>query len=419
MWTPALIPHRSGLIDPAPWALKSGAVKSTLDIDLVNNRAWNNLALTTIAALLACSRASSGYYQKADGTLQNFGSNTLRYGTNGLLVEEARTTYAKQSQAFDNATNWTITGATVTPNAGTAPDGTNTACLLTPATGNSSKELYATVSPPGGSVAHTFSFYAKSNGGQWIGSEFNSTTATDGAYFDVINGVVGHVGAGGTATITALANGWYRCTTTQTNNGAFCGFEPHSADSQNITWNSAAGAEQFLIWGAQYEVGSFATSYIPTTTTNVVRAADIVTFSDLTWFDGTAESLYAEWVAKNVASATVLALNATNAVTLNEQAGMSPEILDAGATFALAVANTAAAGATVKAAARMATNNIALCMNGGTVATDVTATQPGTLSAARLGIDLSGANALNGYIHRIAAFKSVLLTNAALQALST
>jgi hypothetical protein len=153
--------------------------------------------------------------------------------------------------------------------------------------------------------------------------------------------------------------------------------------------------------------------------TSVARAADVITFADLTWFDGASESLYAEWIAKNVANATVWALDATNDVTLNEQSGMSPKILDAGATFAITVGNTAAAAVTVKAAARMATNDIALCMNGGTVGTDTSATQPGTLSAARLGIDLSSANALNGYIRRVAAWKSTLLSNGALQSVST
>ena len=98
---------------------------------------------------------------------------------------------------------------------------------------------------------------------------------------------------------------------------------------------------------------------------------------------------------------------------------MSPRIGDAGATFAITVGNTASAGATVKAAARMATNDIALCMNGGTVGTDTSATQPGTLTASRLGVDLSGANALNSYIRRVAAFKSTLVSNANLQALTT
>ena len=87
----------------------------------------------------------------------------------------------------------------------------------------------------------------------------------------------------------------------------------------------------------------YPTSYIPTTTVAVTRAADIITFSDLTWFDGASDG-YAEWVAKNVNNAKVWAFDATADKLLDEQTGMSARI--AGAT----VGNTVAAGATVKAA---------------------------------------------------------------------
>jgi hypothetical protein len=145
----------------------------------------------------------------------------------------------------------------------------------------------------------------------------------------------------------------------------------------------------------------------------VTRAVDVVTFSDLTWFSGTTDSIYAEWVVKNVNNAKVWAFDATNDKLLDEQTGMSARI--AGAT----VGNTAAAGTIAKAAARIVVNDFAITMNGGTVATDVSETAPGTLTASRLGLDLAGANALNSYIRRIGNFKASGLTNAALQAIAT
>jgi hypothetical protein len=84
------------------------------------------------------------------------------------------------------------------------------------------------------------------------------------------------------ATITPLANGWYRCTVTATttsglslwvnlylDNGSGTG-----AQSTNYTGD---GASLISLWGVQIEVNAFATSYIPTTTTSVARAQDSVT----------------------------------------------------------------------------------------------------------------------------------------------
>src|SRR5262249_30068696 len=137
------------------------------------------------------------------------------------------------------------------------------------------------------------------------------------------------------------------------------------------------------------------------------------TFSDLSWLDGSNDSIYAEWVAANINNAKVWAFDATNDKLLDEQTGMSARI--AGAT----VGNTAAAGATVKAAARMALNDFAISMNGGTVATDTSETGSGTLTASRLGVDLSGNNSLNSYIRRVAAFKGLVLGTFALQSLAS
>src|SRR5688572_8607654 len=64
------------------WVITSGANIPVLDIDFVNNRAYNAPFSVSIASLLTCTRASTGYYTWADGTLTSFAVDTLRYGTN-------------------------------------------------------------------------------------------------------------------------------------------------------------------------------------------------------------------------------------------------------------------------------------------------------------------------------------------------
>jgi Concanavalin A-like lectin/glucanases superfamily len=84
------VPFGGGL-DPNFWVLASGGVRATLDIDFVNNRAYNS-GMSSIASLLSCARSAPAltYYTQADGSLITFAANTLRTGTAGLLSEESR-----------------------------------------------------------------------------------------------------------------------------------------------------------------------------------------------------------------------------------------------------------------------------------------------------------------------------------------
>ncbi len=354
-----------------------------MDVDFVNNRAWNNRNLG-ISSLLACTRASAGYYTNADGTLQNFSSNdTLRYGTNGLLVEEARTNLFRRSQEFDNATI-TKSNCTITADQAAAPDGTTTADNVNFTANNG---FFADQSINVSAIPYTVSLYARTTSGtfQFLLGLFDGTTDAR------------------SSTMTATT-AWQRFSFTTT--------AAASASADGYITNGTLNTGNVLMWGMQVEAGSFATSYVPTSGSTATRAADIVTFSDTAWLGGSADSIYAEWTAANINNAKVWAFDATNDKLLDEQTGMSARI--AGAT----VANTAAAGTTVKAAVRMALNNFAISMNGGTVATDTSETAPGTLSASRLGVDLSGSNSLNSYIRRVAAFNGALLSDSALQLLS-
>jgi hypothetical protein len=386
---------------------------------------WVSGAPATIASTLTVTGGVStgSLYTKADGTLVSFANNVLRYGTNGLLVEEARTNLAQQSQTL-SAAFYATSEATVGVDATAAPDGTTTADAIVEST-NAGNHIFQVANniTISNSTAYTLSFYAKANGRSYLRVFIDGGSGNLGgaSAVDLVGAGSITAGSGVTKKITQLANGWYRVELTATSGGttALPYIALRRTSGTGADSYTGDGASGVYLWGMQLEAGAFATSYIPTTSASVARAVEIPTFADLSWFDGTAVSIYAEWVAKNVANATVFALDAANDVTLNEQSGMSPKLFDAGATFAITTGNTAAAGATVKAAMRMATNDIALCMNGGTVGTDTSATQPGTLAAARLGVDLSGANSLNTYLRRFAVFKGNLLSNSALQSLTT
>jgi len=276
---------------------------STLDIDFTANTAYTRSYLgqstrssVSIASLLTCTRAAPAttYYTTSTGSLISFGANTLRYGDNGLLVEESRANLALRSQEFDNGA-WSTTRCSVSPNTATAPDGTLTADTLIEDNTNNFRQFYSTSAITLSAAAYTWSIYVKPNGRTWfVINAFNSTDGNKKTFFNLSgSGSVGTSAAGNTATITALANGWYRCSVTRTPGGAYSGyFEIEHASADNTSSYQGDGASGYYIWGAQLELGAFATSYIPTTTGSVTRNADNISITSPTAINNAATGTF-------------------------------------------------------------------------------------------------------------------------------
>lgn len=376
-----------------------------------NGTMWKNGLLVPVTSVLSCTRASSKLAKNSAGSLETFSSNVLAITDLGLSAHEGRTNIALRSSGVDNA-SWNKDGTTVSADAVAAPDGTTTADKLVETATTAPHLIYQTITVSNATV-YTWSVYAKKAERDWIAVDAADNGGDHYTFFDLTNGVVGTNAAGNAASIEALANGWYRCIVTRTTANVTGYHQIHVASADNTLSYLGNITKGLYVWGAQLEAGSFATPPIPTAGSSATRAADAVTFSDLSWFDGSADSIYAKWTVGNRNNATVWAFDATNDKVLDEQTGMSARI--AGAT----VGNTLAAAATAKVAARMALNDFAIAMNGGTVATDTSETAPGTLTASRIGIDLAGANSLNSDVQEFAAWKGVTLANAKLQALGT
>ena len=218
------------------------------------------------------------------------------------------------SSEFDNAA-WVKTDATIAANTIIAPDGTLTADKLTETTANAGHRIYEGVTAT--AVAHTFSFYAKAGGRNFVYAGFTPGSATY-AYFDLANGTVGSVDVAYTsASISAVGNGWYRCSVTRTATAATWYAEVGSASANGTFSYTGDGYSGAFIWGAQLEALAFSTSYIPTVASQVTRAADSASMTGTnfsSWYNQGEGSVYSEfsYMGNNIVSYVVEFLESTN-----------------------------------------------------------------------------------------------------------
>lgn len=208
------------------------------------------------------SRASSAtYVDDATGLITTAAVDAARYENGELLLEPARTNLLTYSEQFNQ---WIIgSGSSVTANQAVAPNGTNTADRVQHGTSGTSWirqsiltsgntytiSVYAKAVTPG--TNNQFSFNAGPNTDPFIAtSEWQRFSAT----------------------LTATGNQFY------INNG----------DDSYIT--------DVYFWGAQVEAAPYASSYIPTTSTTVTRAADVSTSARGvdSWFNKNEWTVYNE-----------------------------------------------------------------------------------------------------------------------------
>lgn len=217
-----------------------------------------------------------------------------RYGLPELASPTSRTNQAVQSQAL--ATTWTQSGCTSTNNASIAPDGTTTATQILETTANSLHGVGETASCSSSSIDVTLSAFVRPNLTRtWTCLSMNEATGGTSAYafFNLTgSGAIGTLFAGTNwsnvrATITPANNGFYRVTITATklNAATSLGYFILSAPSDNVQTFVGVVTNGITGWGAQFEIGSLPTMYLPTTTVGAtatdysVSSTGLVTFT--------------------------------------------------------------------------------------------------------------------------------------------
>lgn len=424
------------VLDVPSWVLNAGGVKASVDIDLANDRYWGD----ALSNLLSCSRASSGYAETVAGTLTSFGSNTLRRTDKGLLIEEARTNLILQSQTLDNAA-WSATNAAVTANGVNAPDGTATADALIEQNGvGGTKTLSQSITKSANALLYAYSVYVKALGAgsarRLVMLLMNSLT-TSGVYvtFDIGTQQTGTITAfgsgfsvtGATATIQPMANGWYRCVlmgvTSDTSTSIVPAFRLDNGSgtaalAQNYTGDGVSG---LYLWGAQLEQAIlFPTSYIPTTTVAVTRAADNITLA------GAALSLLGGAAASVFAQVGAMPNGAAFPYVLNNNGGTIRFLNYINNTQVRATANSVAlsagfgSGGWLVGPSKMAlawdASGRSLVANNGTVVSDATSMAGAT--TIYVGTVNGATQALDAYITRLAIWSSRIANDNTLKGLT-
>jgi hypothetical protein len=386
------------------------------------------------------SRASSGTYVGGNGLIQTATTNEARYDhdpvsliSKGLLLEEARTNNLLQSEDFSST--WTLSNIAVTANSVVAPDGTTTADTITPPADGLTITRYLRQNPAlTTQQAYTFSVFVKvgtaTTNGITLFVSNSSATANFRASFNLFTQIISlnsSTWATPTATIVPYPNGWYRCILSGVTSTEHTGLRANIYLGTYGTTSDTYGTHH--IWGAQLEAGAFPTSYIPTTTATVTRAADISTsvatsVFESSWYNQTEGTVFAEASGvNNVTGATRRYLEIRDAgssdrLILGYQNTTNNRFLvvDGGAT----VANINVVSLpTAKAAGAYKVNSFQLASNGALGTEDNVGVVP-TPDRIQIGSqDGSTANTfLNGTIKRL-TYWPTRLANPTLQSITT
>jgi len=351
-------------------------------------------------------RATDASYRGSNGLIQYALPNVPRLDySNGtcpsILVEPQRTNLFTYSEQFDNV-SWIKSFTTLTPNYAVAPDNSNTAQR---AVGSVTWTVAESVSLSIGGV-YTLSFYVKSNTS--LNQNFR-LFACDGS----------------SLSSNFSANGTFQ-------KFSFT-FTATSGTLHGIARDSSNTSVDLQIWGAQLEVGSYASSYIPTTSASVTRNADVISKTGISSLIGQTEgTLFLDLDFNNVNQSagvdTLMVISDGTAfnyisIFLDTPAGAPKTLLgivkDGGAFSGVIYGTSPITATRYKIALAYKNNDIALYANGTLIGTDTLTNIPTTSAINFNSSPINDfVNVQQEYINTSALWKT-RLTNTQLAQLTT
>jgi hypothetical protein len=357
-----------------------------------------------------------------------------------LLLEEARTNFVQHSETF--AAGWVIGGFTSSTAAITSPSGRSGVYSANETSAVNIQHLVAFLLSIPGSTPYTFSFFAKANQRNSIALRYYfADTNWVTRVFDLSgSGALTQSSAGSSADVTSISqsivacpNGWYRISLTltqPTTRSAYFSIDgcttstPTLAADSGIQLYTGDVNKGYYLWGAQEEAGTYPSSYIPTATAQVTRAADVSTSTatsvfESSWYNQTEGSFFCSTFAPKGTilygtgdtfdNTQYVAVGSINTVSIRSGNAVSAILTAPISTTAL-----------TNIAHGYAVNNFAAVSNGGAISTDTTGNVPLAQVRLKLGSsawDAGGDNNLNGTIKRL-VYWGQRLPNNVLQAIT-
>ena len=272
--------------------------------------------------LITFTRSSTGTYVGSDGLIKTAAADEARFDHDpetgeslGLLIEEQRTNLITYSENF-NVSFWDkLYGTTIVPNDTISPDGSQTATRVYQS-GTTNEGFLVKYTGGGLSVTtgqtYTLSFFTKKvevggldrvqlsfdvsgqgsypiGGNVWFNfSDPNSFLSNSGAFYE------------------ELSNGWYRIGLTRT-----ATLDGTIEYGLTIDDSNSVGV---YVWGIQLELGSFPTSYIPTSGSAVTRQPDnasIIGTNFSSWYNQSEGTIFAKYSAGTYVSEVPFSISKT------------------------------------------------------------------------------------------------------------
>ena len=351
------------------------------------------------------ARGSVATRINAQGLIENVASGQSRLdypmidgvqkGCPHHILEPARTNLFTYSEDFSKSV-WaknsvgSASAPVVTLNYATSPDGTQNASRLQlelSGSSSSDKSFLENTQTLDGSSSYTLTFYIKSNNGVNQNLIFLQNSVSGNA-------------------ITAT-NKWIRV---------------EQSFSSNSTFNRGFGlmalgniqqSVDVIIWGAQLEAGSYATSYIPTSGTAVTRSAETATGAgNSTTFNDSEGVLMAEIATENLTSDNLICISDgsnTNRsfIGLSNTTGYVYSMIFSGGSQSVNFTTTIAALNFTKIALKIKQNDFSLHINGFKIATNTSGTPSIGLNELELR-NASGSSPFYGKTKQIQYFDSAL-----------
>ncbi|MFO0202309.1 MAG: carbohydrate binding domain-containing protein, partial [Alphaproteobacteria bacterium] len=394
---------------------------STLSLDFTQ--------MSTLADLtsrgLTFSRSTSGTFINANGLVATATAGNPRFEYDpstlqprGLLIEGSAVNLALRSDDFNttvtDGTQWSSSGYTAGTLSTTLPDGTTgNARRLSIASGAGSfRSAAITVLA---STAYTFSFWARNNGGSQARYRVWNVSAGSSIVDYTLSGsnYVSQIGGANNTSST-----WVRVSVSFTT--------PVGCTSIYVyPCSSDSGTVDLLVWGAQVETGSGASSYIPTVASTGSRSADscVMTGTNFSsWYNATEGTLLAHAIRSRTNDiGRIVSLNDN---TANESIDVAADttgefiVRDGGSALATISPGTVTANTAFKIAGAFKLNDVQAALGGTLGTADTSVTMP-TVNRLMIG-QQAGASPvyLNGTI-ALLKYWPTRLPNAQLQALTT